>query len=693
MLKKVNLADIFIYFNISCWLSLLIINVFTLLDNSNSIEFGSGTYLRALMLSLFFLFTFFYYQYRFFGTDLRLKSKIDLLTATFITVSIALLTSLIVKLFGSFIKGNDVFKLSLQDSIHIQTYFYHIQIGLIVVALTKIFTLWKKMILFQKTKRLTILWSIFEYSLLGIFILNFFYLQPNEMPFIIILGYFVLLIIPLSSNLRWVAYLNFKEKWQSILLILLLGFSCLYFVWLMRNYSETEILATDLSYNIYIWVILIFIFVYALFSILVLLFNLPTSAVFEKKFAELLNFQSLIQSLQMGYNANKMYVTLLDNSSKTTMADAGWLEIRSEKGNVEFSLQNNIDKDMIFEVTKSLRLREKSKKDNNNDHLSINFLSKETSSILLPFPYNSVIEVPLIFQEKKLGNLILLKKDKEGFDNENVEIVNTFAQLASIAIENARLVDKALENERYQEALNIAKDVQQNLLPKELINNEHFEMSAFSQFAQEVGGDYYDVYPVTENRCALIIADVSGKGTSAAFYMAQMKGIFQSLVELDLSPDKFLLHTNSAISRSLEKAFFVTASFFLIDSVSKTIHFSRAGHCPTLYYHFAKQRADYIQDKGFALGMLRKPEYINYIQNNSLNYSSGDLLFLYTDGVVEAKNINNEEYGYDRLQMFLQINSHLSVHQFTNNLLVELHGFCGNRALEDDYTFLLIRFL
>ena len=682
MFKKINLADIFIYFNIACWLLLLIINIFTLFDSSNSLEFGSGSYLRALMLSLFFLFTFFYYQYRFFVSELRGKTHIDLLTATLATVSIAILSSMIIKLMGSYMKGNEALKFSLQDSVQVQTYLYHIQIGLITVVLTKIFTLWKKMILFQKTKRLLIFWNIYEYSLFAALVLNFFLIIPFKTTFIIIISYFVLLVVPLSSNLRWVAYLNFKEKWQSILLILLLSAACLYFVWIMRIYSEQEILPTDLNYSSYIWVLLLFILIYSLFSILVLLFNLPTSAVFEKKFAELLKFQTLTQSLQMGYNANKMYETLLENSSSTTLADAGWLEVRGERGNVEYSLQKNIDKNTIFEVSKYLRKKSTTEPTN---HLS--------NHNILPAPFKSLLEVPLVFQEKKLGSLILLKKEKEGFEKENTEIVNTFAQLASIAIENSRLIERALENERYQEALNIAKQVQQNLLPKELINNNYFEMSAFSQFAQEVGGDYYDVHQVSAHRTALIIADVSGKGTSAAFYMAQMKGIFQSLVELDLNPDKFLLLTNNALGRSLEKAYFVTASFFLIDTSKNCVHFSRAGHCPTLYYKHENKKAFFVQDKGFALGMLRKPEYINHIEINKINYFSGDLLFLYTDGVVEAKNINNEEYGYDRLQMFLQLNAHLSVHQFTNNLLVELHGFCGNKPLDDDYTFILVRFL
>ncbi|MBC8111114.1 MAG: serine/threonine-protein phosphatase, partial [Verrucomicrobia bacterium] len=112
----------------------------------------------------------------------------------------------------------------------------------------------------------------------------------------------------------------------------------------------------------------------------------------------------------------------------------------------------------------------------------------------------------------------------------------------------------------------------------------------------------------------------------------------------------------------------------------------------TLYYHHDRKEAVYLQDKGFALAMLRQKTFTNHIENHQITYKSGDMLLLYTDGIVEAMNPEGEEYGYERLREFFNVNAKASVHQFTNNLLDELHRFCVNKVPADDYTIFLIRF-
>jgi serine phosphatase RsbU (regulator of sigma subunit)/DNA-binding transcriptional regulator of glucitol operon len=699
MLGKANISDIFIAFNIVSWLLLLLLNLYTLLDGS-LIEFGSAAYLRSLALNFFLLFAFFYYQYRIFSDELREKTFPQLLNSTTLTGILVILTSLAIRLSTVLVKDWQHENLTQEDKIQVYTYFYHIQIGLCVVFMTKVFTLWKRMILYQKGRNLQILWNIFEYTLLASLILNFFFIEPTEQLFTIILGFFGILGLFFAFNLRWVAYLRIQEKWRSILMILLITGCGVYFLQLLYSfYFQAESLHfSDLKYSLFAWVMFGFVFLYALFSVLVLLFNLPTSSAVEKKLTEFLDFQRLMQILQVSEQKEKMYELLLESTSKTTIADAGWLEVRSEKGNVEFALQKNILKTGILEVTKAF-YKHSSEHRLNGSHIQLirnqgfllSKISKNTGS-QLPAPFQSALEVPVVFQEKKLGSLVLLKKERDGFDSENIEIVNTFAQLAGVAIENARLVEKTLENERYQEALTIARRVQQKLLPENLIADEHFEMSAFSQTAEEVGGDYYDLFKISPTRTALIIADVSGKGTQAAFYMAQMKGVFQSLVELNLAPDKFMQHANGALSRSLEKSYFVTASFFMVDTSEKKIYFSRAGHCPTLFYENQHKQAKFIQDKGFALGMFKAKDFDKNIQQHQISYQSGDILLLYTDGIVEAVNPQGEEYGYERLKYFLETHAKASVHQFTNTLLDELHRFSGISKIEDDYTIFLVRF-
>jgi serine phosphatase RsbU (regulator of sigma subunit) len=462
----------------------------------------------------------------------------------------------------------------------------------------------------------------------------------------------------------------------------------MYTLW---SYVLDRALSVDIITNVYILVLFTFICIYALFSILVILFNLPTSSVFEQKIEELLNFQKLTQSLQMGESETKVYETLLEGTVKATLAEAAWLEVTDENGIIQAFLNRKISRSQAQAIKNYLSQK-------SGQHLLTipvmkNLKKKSGFTEAMLIPYKSLLTVPLLFQNKHYGMLTLLKEEKDGFDQENAETVNIFARLAGVAIENFRLVSRALENERYKEALSIAKKVQQSLLPASSNLSSDFNISIFSFASEEVGGDYYDFHKMTDSRTALIIGDVSGKGTSAAFHMAQMKGVFQSLIEMHLPPDEFLLHANNALSRCLEKNQFITASYFIIDTETHSICYARAGHCPTLYFSTMKNEAYYLQEKGMGLGMLRSGEYAAHVNMQEIFYRSGDAMLLYTDGIVEAKNIRGEEYGYQRLLEFMRINIQVPAEKFTDLLIEEIRQFCGGENPDDDYTAVFLKFI
>jgi serine phosphatase RsbU (regulator of sigma subunit) len=147
---------------------------------------------------------------------------------------------------------------------------------------------------------------------------------------------------------------------------------------------------------------------------------------------------------------------------------------------------------------------------------------------------------PIYVKGQNIGTLALLKELPESFNKEMTKIVSTFSNQAGISIENFRLMEEALQNERYKEELKIAKMVQKSLLPTILEQDQDFDIAAFSESADEVGGDYYDTLRVDKHLISIIIADVSGKGTTAAFHMSQMKGIFHSLAQHDIEPSNFM---------------------------------------------------------------------------------------------------------------------------------------------------------
>ena len=299
--------------------------------------------------------------------------------------------------------------------------------------------------------------------------------------------------------------------------------------------------------------------------------------------------------------------------------------------------------------------------------------------------------IPIYIQEKQVAEITLVKDVNDGFSKEIIEIVRTFINQASISIENFRLMQEAIQNERYKEELKIAKRVQDSLLPRELDVIDGLEMSAFSKPAAEVGGDYFDTYKINNHRIAIVIGDVSGKGTSAAFHMSQMKGIFQSLVQLNLSARDFIIKANNALSGCLDRTSFITSTYFVIDTERKKFEFSRAGHCPTLYYSAKKNTVTFLEDNGLGLGILRDDQFDEFVEVNEVEYDSGDILFLYTDGITEAKNSDQEEFGYERLKEFLEKNAYYSAEYLKEEILKYLYDFCGTSNLDDDITTLIAK--
>jgi phosphoserine phosphatase RsbU/P len=172
-----------------------------------------------------------------------------------------------------------------------------------------------------------------------------------------------------------------------------------------------------------------------------------------------------------------------------------------------------------------------------------------------------------------------------------------------------------------------------------------------------------------------------------------MKGIFHSLVQLGLHADEFMNYANNALSKCLEKTSFITLSIFYIDTENQTIEYSRAGHCPALYFSKQTQESSYMQSKGLGLGIIRSKEYFKHIQRCELHYTTGDILVLYTDGIIEAHNKEGEEYGYDRLKSVVHLNHEASTKQMGDAIIADVYQFTETKFLADDYSFFIIRFI
>ncbi len=668
------------------WVSLVFTDLSIVFSSTSSISPSVEAHVPKILLSLFIFSLFIYYKYKI--EKAESVNFVDLLWKVFVTGLLATIVSLLFRLLLNLL-GNT----KLAQNIIFLDFIYLINLGLISAFLISTFIVWKRLILYQKSKFLLVSWKIFEYGLLLGLVYNLF-----EYPILVTLReYYIAILILLglflSANMKWVAFLNFKQKWKGILLIALAMFYLGYFSFTLTGFavdiSEKTLLFQDFRGNVFIIALITFIFVYSLFSLLVILFNLPTSSVFEQKLEEVVNFQRLSQSIQTEQTEDRVYDILLESAKSTVMADASWIEeIREDAPSVFHTY--NIQEDEILRIKEHFKKNEvKGILDKGTDRTKN--LGRHLSS-LRGTHFRSMMAFPIYVKGKQEATLVVLKDVSDGFNKENAKILDTFSNQAGISIENFRLLSEALQNERYKEELKIAKKVQSSLLPKQLDECGDFDMVAFSEAADEVGGDYYDTLKIVPHRTAIIISDVSGKGTSAAFHMSQMKGVFHSLAQLDLDPKTFLVRANNALSKCLDKASFITTSFFLIDSLKKTVEFARAGHCPTLYYNSQTKEWTFFQNKGLGLGILRSNGFENYIQLNTFSYHPDDIIVLYTDGITEAKNRRGDEYGYDRLQNAVAKVGNLSAKEIQEHLIKDLYEFSGSSIIDDDYTTLIIKF-
>lgn len=573
----------------------------------------------------------------------------------------------------------------------LRNFFYHIHFGFITVFLISVTLIWRHLILYQKDKNVVQQWQAFEVILL----ISMFFVFFNRISFnySFLFGLFLIFIfgIILSVNLKWIPYLTFKEKWKSILYLGIILISTGYLFFTIVRYSEYNLLPIGLTDNLFLLGLFGFVFIYALFSFLVTLFNLPTSSVFEQKLTEAINFQRLSQSIQPGQSESQVLDILMDSCMSAAYVDAAWLELYPNSEEPKIIHQRFIEDEERAELEDYLKsnkpFRDFLDKDQNK---SFEYISGKINHI----NYKSSLIIPIKINKDILGHIFLVKEVKDGFNKEMINIISTFVGQASISVENHKLLNEAIKNERYKEELKIAQRVQRSLLPAILHSNDSFEIAGISEAADEVGGDYYETYKYTEDKFAIIIGDVSGKGTSAAFNMAQMKGVFHSLVQLDLSPAEFLTKANGALSNCLEKNHFITTTYYLLDTTTRSIKFSRAGHCPTLFYCAKTGTSRYLQTEGLGLGILRNGQYGKFVDENYMEYGPGDIMVMYTDGIVEAKNNDNKEFGYDNLLQVLQQNPDLTPHETVNKIINRVYEFIGKAVMpDDDYSILVIKFL
>jgi sigma-B regulation protein RsbU (phosphoserine phosphatase) len=273
------------------------------------------------------------------------------------------------------------------------------------------------------------------------------------------------------------------------------------------------------------------------------------------------------------------------------------------------------------------------------------------------------------------------------------ELAESFNSMTS-SIEE--LLQQKAEKERLEQELRIARNIQMSLLPQSALSMPGLSLTAHCEPAREVGGDYYDYLPLDDKRVALLIADVAGKGTSAALYMAELKGIVLSLAHRHVSPRDLLLDVNRILARHLDTRSFITMIYAVVDLEARTLTYARAGHCPLIYLPGAYalcRDAQVLLPDGMVLGLnLDDGElFERQLEEVTLPLRPGDLYLLYTDGITEQTNSDGDFFGEVRLGELLERHADLSSEELRERILREVRSFAGSAVQQDDMTMLILK--
>jgi sigma-B regulation protein RsbU (phosphoserine phosphatase) len=257
------------------------------------------------------------------------------------------------------------------------------------------------------------------------------------------------------------------------------------------------------------------------------------------------------------------------------------------------------------------------------------------------------------------------------------------------------LLQEKAEKERLEQELRIARTIQMSLLPQGPLQMPGLTLMSHCEPAREVGGDYYDYVPIDRDRLGLLIADVSGKGTSAALYMAELKGIILSLSQRHTSPRELLINANQIISRHLDTRSFITITYAVVDLRAHTLTYARAGHCPLIFVpgsHAVDRSAQVLVPDGMVLGLQidEGQMFERFLEESTIRLGPGDLFLFYTDGMSEAMNKEGECFGDARLAALLERHADLPPAEIRERILRDVQGFAGTEAQQDDMTLLLL---
>ncbi len=500
----------------------------------------------------------------------------------------------------------------------------------------------------------------------------------------------IILILINSFRVAWIAFLPKKQKVYLLIISIVLASFCGINFGIINNDSNIiNQIITSFSSGLHISLNLLMLQGTIYFGVIFFttLFHLPTAEALDRKAEEVSSMMDFSKLITQVFDFKELAETVTKITLKVCNSDASWIAVKSKDSYqiiaatyIGFLEADNFTQSILsksfYKINEVFTLNEDDIKVVTNNFRDYNGIK-------------SLAVAPLRVHSKINGFLFAANWKYFMFDEDDKKAIGAFADYAAVALENSKLIKESLEKERLEKELDVAREIQFKILPHKAPKYSNLEISALFVPAFEVGGDYYDFFNIGKNKIGFVIADVSGKSISAAFIMAEVKGIFESFAKLIESPKELLIKTNEILKSSLEKKYFVTAIYGIIDFQKGILTFARAGHTPLIY--LTEGKAEKLTPAGIGLGLDYGENFNNNINEIEFKLNDNDIIVLFTDGITEAQNKNSEEFGYERLIKSLTENAMKTPDQISREIMSQISLFSKDKTQFDDITLVIFK--
>jgi sigma-B regulation protein RsbU (phosphoserine phosphatase) len=402
----------------------------------------------------------------------------------------------------------------------------------------------------------------------------------------------------------------------------------------------------------------------------------------------------LSQTFNSSLNLDEVLNLVMDEVIATTRAERGFVMLRENDEQLVFRVARGMDQETIdepqFQVSRSVveRVAREGQPILTSDAQTDDRFSMRQSVMNLRL--RSILCVPLQIKEQVQGVIYVDNRLQSGiFAQADLDLLTSIASSAAIAIENARLYQVAVEKGRLERELQMAREVQASLLPRETPQVPNWEFVACWRPAREVAGDYYDFIQADQGQLGLVIADVTDKGMPAALFMALTRSIVRASVVDMSSPAEGIARANRLICADSTQGMFVTLFYALLNPKEGEFTYVNCGHNPPLLYRAGQNQLVELTLTGLPLGIEAGADY----EQRVLRLVPGDFVLFYTDGVTDAINADGQNFGTERLRTIIMENSRSSAAGIMAALEEAVDDFIGLTAPFDDIAIMVVRCL